>query len=76
MKPAEQSAPQGADNNPTAVTAAVLVVFMLIVVNAWKVRRRRQQKDNEVVVTQDMPGLMDVSVSLTVTESKVSSSLL
>ncbi|XP_069006075.1 meprin A subunit beta [Embiotoca jacksoni] len=67
MKGADQPAPQGAANNSTAVTAvaacvaaAMLVVSMLTVGKAWRVRkRRRMQERAEVVIIQDISGVTE-----------------
>ncbi|XP_028260103.1 meprin A subunit beta [Parambassis ranga] len=66
MKAADQSAPHGAANNSTLVTAvavsvaaAMLVLVVLIVGKSWMVRRRRRRQQEEkdgVVIVQDMPG--------------------
>uniref|UniRef100_A0A8C2XUC1 Metalloendopeptidase n=1 Tax=Cyclopterus lumpus TaxID=8103 RepID=A0A8C2XUC1_CYCLU len=68
VKAADQGAPRGAAGNPAAVTAvvgcvaamAVLVVSMVMARNAWEKRRRRES--DEVVIIQDMPWFIEVSV--------------
>lgn len=49
-----------------SVAAAMLVASMLIVGKTCKTRRRRQQESDEAVIIQDMPGFMEVNVSLKV----------
>lgn len=64
MKAADQGAPQEANNLTLiiavagSVAAAMLVVTVLIVGNAWK-RRRRYQESDKAVIIQDMPGFME-----------------
>ncbi|XP_041647721.1 meprin A subunit beta [Cheilinus undulatus] len=66
MKTADQGAPQGAANNPVVVTAiagtvgaAMLVLTVLIVGNAWRMRRRRQQESDKAVIIEVVPGFME-----------------
>lgn len=71
MKAVDQGAPQGAADNSMLVTAVagsvvavMLVVSMVIIGNAWRMRRRRRQQESDmVVIIQDMPGFMEANVS-------------
>ncbi|XP_047442862.1 meprin A subunit beta-like [Mugil cephalus] len=66
MKAADQSAVHGPSNNSMTVigvaaslAAAMLVISMLIMGNAWFMRRFRQQEIDKVAIMQDKPGFMD-----------------
>ncbi|KAF1395482.1 hypothetical protein PFLUV_G00011970 [Perca fluviatilis] len=69
MKAVDQGARQGAADNSMLVTAVagsvaavMLVVSMVIVGNAWRMRmRRRKQESDKMVIIQDMFGFMEAN---------------
>ena len=67
MKAADQGAPQGAANNAKVIAAvagcvaAAMAVVSIVI--ARRMRWKRPPENDEVVIIQDMPGLMRASVS-------------
>ncbi|XP_034036231.1 meprin A subunit beta isoform X2 [Thalassophryne amazonica] len=69
MKAADQDVGHGAVPNSTVIiaatvcaAAAILVVSVMIIANTRKLRMRKQRENDQMVIIQDMPGFMDLSV--------------